>query len=210
VNGVYNINGNISYSMPVRFLKGSVELSSFSAYSREKQFINTVQNTIRTVTLGPEVRLDMTPDEKLNIGLNASWNYNKSKYSLQSDLNSQYLSQEYGASLDWELTKKFFFSTDFSYNISSQRASGFNRKTPLWNASLSRQLLKFNRGEIKLTAFDLLNQNIGISRTSNQNYVEDSRVKTLQRFFLLSFTYSLSKTGLNNAGSGGGMKIMSR
>jgi hypothetical protein len=79
----------------------------------------------------------------------------------------------------------------------------------LWNASISRQILRFNRGEIKLSAVDLLNQNIGISRTSNQNYIEDSRVKTLQRFFLLSFTYSLSKTGLNNNGPGG-MKIITR
>ena len=28
VNGVYNMNSNISYSMPVRFLKGSLEISS--------------------------------------------------------------------------------------------------------------------------------------------------------------------------------------
>jgi hypothetical protein len=209
VNGVYNINGNISYSRPVRFLKGTVEISSFTAYNRGKQFINAIQNITRTLTLGPGIRFDMTPYEKLNIGLNANWNYNKSNYSLQSDLNSQYLSQEYGASVDWELPKKFFFSTDLNYSIASQRASGFNQKTPLWNASISRQILRFNRGEIKLSAVDLLNQNIGISRTSNQNYIEDSRVKTLQRFFLLSFTYSLSKTGLNNNGPGG-MKIITR
>jgi hypothetical protein len=48
----------------------------------------------------------------------------------------------------------------------------------------------------------------GISRNTNNNYIEDSRVKTLRRFFLLSFTYSLSKTGLNNAGGGGMRMIM--
>jgi hypothetical protein len=31
----------------------------------------------------------------------------------------------------------------------------------------------------------------------------------LRRFFMLSFTYSLSKTGLNNAG-GGGMRMIMR
>jgi hypothetical protein len=54
-----------------------------------------------------------------------------------------------------------------------------------------------------------LNKNIGISRNNNNNYIEDSRVLTLRQFFLLSFTYSLSKTGLNNAG-GGGMRIITR
>ena len=61
----------------------------------------------------------------------------------------------------------------------------------------------------KLSVFDLLDQNVGISRTSNQNYIEDSRVKNLQRFFMLSFTYSLSKNGLSMQGSGGpGFRIM--
>jgi hypothetical protein len=70
-------------------------------------------------------------------------------------------------------------------------------------------MLKYNRGELKFAARDLLNKNIGISRNTNNNYIEDSKVLTLRQFFLLSFTYSLSKTGLNNAG-GGGMKIITR
>lgn len=208
VNGVYNVNGNISYSMPVRFLKASVELSSTVNYYKGKQFINAVANNIRALSFGPEVKLDMTPNAKLKISVGAAFNYNNTKYSLQQSLNTKYLQQEYSASLDWEMPKRFFFSTDFSYTINSQRASGFNSKIPLWNAGISKQLLKYNRGEIKLSAVDLLNRNIGISRNSNQNYIEDSRVKTLRRFFMLSFTYSLSKTGLNNAG--GGMRVITR
>ena len=210
VNGVYNINNSISYSMPVRFLKGTVEVSSNTGVFKTKQFINTVGNDIRTFSVGPELRLDMNPTEKLNVGVGAGFNYNKTKYSLQSALNTNYLSQEYNASLDWEMPKGFFFATDFMYTINSQRAAGFNTKVPLWNASISKQMLKFNRGELKLSARDLLNKNVGISRNTNNNYIEDSKVLTLRQFFLLSFTYSLSKTGLNNAGSGGGMRIITR
>jgi len=209
VNGVYTLNGNLSYSMPFRFLKGSVEISSNTAYSRSKQFINEIPNSIITITLGPELRLDMNPHDKLNLAMQASLNYNKSMYSLQADLNSAYLTQEYGGGLDWEMSGKFFFSTDFSYNIYTQRSGGFNTKTPLWNASLSRNILRFNRGEIKLSAMDLLNKNVGISRSSNQNYIEDSRVNSLKRFFLLSFTYSLSKTGISDEGPGG-MRVITR
>ena len=210
VNGVYTINSNISYSMPVRFLKGSVEISSNTGLFKTKQFINTVGNDITTLSFGPDLRFDMNPTEKLSIAVSTGFNYNKTKYSLQSALNTNYLSQEYNASIDWEIPKGFFFSTDFMYTINSQRASGFNIKVPLWNASISKQMLKYNRGELKFAARDLLNKNIGISRNTNNNYIEDSRVLTLRQFFLLSFTYSLSKTGLNNAGGGGGMRIIAR
>ncbi len=209
VNGLYNLNSEISYSMPVRFLKGSVEISSNTGLFKTKQFINKVGNDIRTLSLGPDLRLDMNPTEKLNIAVGAGLNYNKTKYSLQSALNTNYLSQEYNASIDWQMPKGFFFSTDIVYTINSQRASGFNTKVPIWNASISKQILKYNRGEIKFAARDLLGKNIGISRNTNNNYIEDSRVLTLRRFFLLSFTYSLSKTGLNNA-AGGGMRMIMR
>ena len=207
VNGVYTVNSSLSYSMPVRLLKGTVELNTNGGVFKTKQFINGVGNDIKTNSIGPELRFDMNPNEKLNLGLGAGFNYNKTKYSLQPALNTDYLSQEYNASVDWELPKGFFFGTDFTYTINSQRAAGFNTKVPLWNASISKQVLKFNRGELKVSARDLLNKNIGISRNTNNNYIEDSRVLTLRRFFLLSFTYSLSKTGLNNAG-GGGMRVI--
>jgi hypothetical protein len=211
VNGVYNMNGNISYSVPVRFLKGTVEFSSGVSYNKGKQFINGVANTIQTLSMGPEIRFDINPAEKLNVGLRANFDYDKTKYSFQSANNNNYLWQEYNMSADWQMPANFFLSTEFTYTINSQRAAGFNMKIPIWNASISKQFLKFNRGEIKLSSYDLLNRNTGIQRTTNQNYIEDSEVNTLRRFFLLSFTYSLSKSGLNNGGGPpGGMRIIAR
>jgi hypothetical protein len=208
VNGVYNINGNINYSFPVKALKATLEVGSTAGFSRNKQFINGTQNDIRIFSAGPDLRIDMTPVETLNIGLEYGINYVKTKYSLQSSLNADYLSQDYSVSLDWEMPKRFFFSTEFNYTIYSQRAQGFNLRTPLWNASISKQFLKYNRGELKLSARDLLNRNIGVSRNTNNNYIEDSRVLTLKQFFLLSFTYSLTKTGASNEGRGGTRMII--
>jgi hypothetical protein len=78
------------------------------------------------------------------------------------------------------------------------------------NAWISKQFLRFNRGELKFSAFDLLNRNIGVSRNTSQNYIEDKRVVTLQRFFTLSFTLSLSRNGLAMGGAARGMNIIRR
>jgi hypothetical protein len=208
VNGVYNINSNISYSMPVRFLKGSLELGGRAGYLRGKQFVNSLSNNTRTWIAGPEISLDMNPHEKLNVSLGFNVDYNTTKYSLQSGLNADYLSREYEASFDWQLPKSFFLSSEFSYTLTSQRAQGYNIKVPLWNASLAKQFLHYNRGELKFSATDLLNKNVIVNRTNNANYIEDTRMNSLRRYFMLTFTYSLSKTGLNNAGPGGMKMIM--
>lgn len=208
VNGVYNMTGNINLGLPIRILKGTVNISSNMGYNKTKQFINAAPNNIGTITLGPAVRFDLSPSDKVDLSLGAGFNYYKNTYSLQAALNTSYLSHQYEGEVNWQLPANFYLTTSFTYTVNSQRADGFNTRVPLWNAAFSRQFLRFNRGELKLSVFDLLNENVGISRTGNQNYIEDSRVKNLQRFFLLSFTYSLSKHGLSNNRSEGGVRIM--
>jgi hypothetical protein len=210
VNGVYNLSGNISYSMPVRFLKGSMELSNYVSYNKGKQFVNTIGNTIKTLSMGPQIRFDMNPYNKLNLSASARYNYNITRYSLESAVNNKYISQEYEGSADWQLPRNFFLSTDFTYTINSQRAAGFNLEIPLWNASISKLFLKNNRGQLKLTATDLLNRNTGVSRDVSQNYIEDKEVNTLRRFFMLTFTYNLNKFALNNGSGAGGMRMITR
>jgi hypothetical protein len=61
---------------------------------------------------------------------------------------------------------------------------------------------------LKFSATDLLNKNVVVNRNSNANYIEDTRTNSLRRYFMLTFTYSLSKTGLNNGGPGGVKMIM--
>ncbi len=207
VNGSYITNSRISYSMPLRFLKSSLEISGSFGYNEGRQYINGIRNKTRSIGLTPELRLDMIPTQKLSVSLGALFSYSETKYSIQRNFDAKYFRQEYNMEVDWEMPHRFFFSTDFTYTVNSQRASEFNVKQPVWNASLSRQVFRFNRGEIKLAVMDLLNRNLGINRIAEQNYIEDSRVKTLRRFFMLSFTYSLNKTGLNNAG---GVQFRSR
>jgi hypothetical protein len=213
VNGVYNVNSTVSWGFPVHFLKGSIDISSNLAYYKGKQLTSDASNQIETnkintLTLGPNLRIDMSPAEKLNLAVSTGLNYSKSKYSVESKRNSKYFNQEYSVEIDWELPKRFFFVTDFNYTVTNQYSTGFNARIPLWNASISKQLLHFNRGELKLSAKDILNKNVGINRSTSQNYIEDTRVNSLKRFFLLSFTYSLTKTGLNKEGNGAGMKMM--
>jgi hypothetical protein len=64
-------------------------------------------------------------------------------------------------------------------------------------------MLKNNRGELKLSVFDILKQNRSVSRNFGSNYIEDVQNSAVQRFFMLSFTYNLKRMGGgNNRGFG--------
>jgi Outer membrane protein beta-barrel family len=65
----------------------------------------------------------------------------------------------------------------------------------LWTLSLSKQILKDNRGELKLTVFDVLDKNISVNRSVSDTYVEDQQFNVLKRYFMLTFTYNLKSFG---------------
>jgi len=206
VDGVYNLNSDFSAGLPLKFIKAMLQLNTGIRFSKNRQFINQAQNDIKNITVDPQLRLNKNVNDKFDFTLLAGITFSRANYSLQPALNNEYYTQDYGAEADWELPKHFYFSTDFRYTINSQRAEGFNVKVPMWNASFSKQFLKFNRGEIKLSVYDLLNQNQGIRRNTNANYIEDISNRVLRRFFLLSFTYSLNKMGAGE-GPGRGAEI---
>ena len=68
----------------------------------------------------------------------------------------------------------------------------------MWNASLSKQFLKNKAGELKLTVYDILNQNKSITRSIGENYFEDNSTNVIRRYFLISFIYNLNRMANRN------------
>ena len=209
VVGVYSVSGDLNWGMPLKFIKKTtLNLGMNMISSKDIQFVNRNKNKINSIQLRPEIRLDNNSAEKLNFGLSYSNAIYNTTYSLQPALDTRYFTHEFGSFVNWQLPANFYFATDFNYTINTKRAEGYNTNVALWNASFSKQFMKYNRGEFKLRVYDILNDNIAINRTSNNNYIEDSRTNILQRFFMLSFTYSLSKSGLSTGNGGQMIKIL--
>ncbi|HLO79408.1 MAG TPA: outer membrane beta-barrel protein [Chitinophagaceae bacterium] len=209
VNGTFQLNGDMNWGFPITSIKRTtLNLGLNGGLSKDIQFINRNRNNINTYQLRPEIRIENNALDKLNLGINYSSSMYHTRYSLQPTLNTKYFTHEIGSYLNWQMPRNFYFATDFTYLVNTQRAEGFNANVPLWNASLSRQFLKYNRAEMKVRVFDLLNQNVGINRTSNNNYIEDTRTNILRRYVMLSFTYSLSKSGLESNKGAGGIRII--
>jgi hypothetical protein len=70
-------------------------------------------------------------------------------------------------------------------------SEGINTNFALVNLGMGYKFLKGKQAELRATVFDLLGQNTNISRTITETYTEDSRSNNLQRYFMLTFTYTL-------------------
>jgi len=91
------------------------------------------------------------------------------------------------------LPKGFSLASEFSFTRNTGYSTGFNTDVSLWNMGLAKQLFKNKKGEIKIQVFDILNQNVGINRSANQNYIEDVATNVLNRYLLIGFSYNISK-----------------
>jgi hypothetical protein len=61
--------------------------------------------------------------------------------------------------------------------------------------AVAKKFLKNQRGELRLSVFDLLDQNQSITRTVTETYIEDVNTRVIQQYFMLTFTLNLKNFG---------------
>ena len=205
-NGNFILVGNVSAGFPVKKIKSRVDIGLGANVSRTMSFVNGDPNAIDNYSITPNFGYQFVLDTSFDISLSARINFNTAKYSLQPQLNNQFLQQVYGIDVTNYFLGGFVLNNNLDVTINSGRSDGFNATVPLWNVSLAKSFLKYKRGEFKLSVFDLLNQNQGINRTANQNFIQDTRYNVLQRYFMLSFSYRLNRSAAGN----GGARVMFR
>ena len=117
--------------------------------------------------------------------------YNIATNSLQTSQNANYYSETLGTEVTYYSNTGWIIAADFDYTYSGNHAAGYNTSVPLLNPSIAKQFLKNKAGELRLSIFDLFNQNVSVTRTITGNTIQDQRNNVLTRYAMLTFTYNL-------------------
>lgn len=194
-DGVYNAMANISWGVPIKAIKSNLNTNTTAMQARNVNFVDARKNVINNFNITQEVSLNFVYKSIFDITLGTNVSYNRVRYSVTNQSNTNYWNQEYTLDANIYFPHGFSLASEFSFNRNTGYATGFNRNVALWNAGIAKQLFKNKKGEIRLQVFDLLNENIGISRNANQNYIEDVSSKILNRYLMMTFTYNISRFG---------------
>ena len=200
VNGAYRINGGLNYGFGIKKIYSRFNFGINGGFNNNISYANGLLNTIVTKSVGPSFSYTFQLEEVIDIDLSTRYSFSKTNNAINAGLNTNFLTKVFSADVTNYLPFNFILNQSMNYTVNSGRAAGFNTAVPIWNASISKYFMKNKRAELKMSAFDLLNKNIGISRNVSQNQIVDQEYNVINQYFLLSFTYSLQKSGLANKG----------
>jgi hypothetical protein len=193
LEGLYQGNGFISWEFPIRKLRSMVNLKSDVSYDHNASLVNGVRNNGNTWTLGQGLDVNFAYKEVLDLSGGARIEYNDARYSLLPGENQQYWTETYNLDLNWYLPKGLSLGSDINYVHRTGLPAGYNSSPFVWNAGVASRVFKNQRGLLRLQVFDILHQNTGFTRNTSQNYIDDMSYQLLNRYWLLSFTYSINR-----------------
>jgi hypothetical protein len=191
LTGGKNLGSYFNFGFPLKKTKATMNINSQLNFGRNLTRIDSVLNQTNNQNYQFGTRLDLTPTEWLTFYANANIGRTNTSYSINSGQNQTLINNNYNGDLTLKLPGSFYINTSLNYRINKNDRFGFDQRIPIWNASVFHILGKAKKAEVRLSSFDLLNRNIQISQYAGQNYVQDERIQTLARYFMLSFTYNM-------------------
>ncbi|WP_285010859.1 TonB-dependent receptor [Pedobacter faecalis] len=97
--------------------------------------------------------------------------------------------QVLGASGTFRLPKKIVIESNYSYRHAPQIGQGFTGDSHILNLAVSLLTQKRDRGEFKLSVYDLLNQNISVDRFGSGNSTVMYEQQILRRYIMFNYQY---------------------
>jgi len=219
-----NVNGNYS---GYGYFGGGIKIpkSDMMVGLQANTSINHINNIIGTVDPATFAETDHNNSNDNNsYGIGPYVNYNKSDkydFSLQPDITyndnrstistfaTSYWSFTTDISGSVQLPKKFEIGSAMNIMI-REKTEVFttNNNVVKWNAYLGKKFLKKSQLELKANVFDILNQNIGYSRTAQAGVISQSTYNTIRRYAMLQLVWNFTHTPAGAPPPAGGMMII--
>ena len=188
-NGYYTARGFYNYSKPFLKRKYVVSINGSANFNNNISFANSEENIAKNWVLSQGLNVKINPNEWLDVTPGVRYTYN----TTQNSLNDQNNSNINTWSLDLNSRVYFLPNLLWGFDLSKMSNTGYAQSVDanplIINTYVEKQFLPGNKATIRLQAYDLLNEQVNISRSITENSQIDSRSNRLARYFMLTLSY---------------------
>lgn len=197
-----NVDGNYSMSLGGSFnkrYKKDKRIFSYGAgiwgsLNNSVGFSNEQRYESQSFGLTPRLNVGYEIEDLFSLSAHYRLSYNMDKYDIFQSREENYSNHYVNLDLTTFWPKNIVFESELSYGYDGNVSGSFDPTSLLWNASLGYKFLD-DDATIEIKAYDLLDQNVSTYRSTGEDYIQDTQNLVLKRYFMLSFTYKLTKFG---------------
>lgn len=202
-------NGNLFavYSHPVTKLKSILSLNGGGTLTRTPTLINGSTNVGKTYAIRSGVVLSSNISPNLDFTVSYWGTYNISRGTLTTSTTGDYFTHSAGLRLNSVVGPGIVFRQEVNHNLTTGVPTAYGQDVVLMNSTIGKKFLKDGRGELRITATDVLREARSVNRSITETYVQDQRDRTLGRYVQAVFTYSFRAGSAPGLGHGPGMII---
>ncbi|MDV6168797.1 outer membrane beta-barrel protein [Flavobacterium sp. DG1-102-2] len=171
-----------------------VVLGLSAGYSIDKGFLNTQLYDSKSVRLNPSLSFTYEYGELLTINPNYNFTYNQYNYNNYTVSSRSNYVHRLSLQTTSYWPKHVVFGNDFGYTYNSNITGNFKKDFYLWNTSIGYNFLK-DELLFKVKVYDVLNQNLGTSRTIDATSIVDQENTVLKMYVMFSLTYKFGEFG---------------
>lgn len=194
-NGFYTAQGDYSYAVPFAERKFTITYSGRGSFNNNVAFIDQAKNIAKNFVVRQEIQFEVDIKDVIDVELETSYSINTTKYSQENFADRKTNTVE----IEFRGRNYFFKDLTLGYDLRKTINSGFDnsiiRNPTILRLYTEYRFMKANVGAIRFEAFDIFDQNSGISRDVFDNIIIDRQVNRLGRYFMLSFNLRLNRFG---------------
>jgi hypothetical protein len=164
------------------------------SYRRNLGFSNEQLFTSNIYSISPSLNLTYEIEDLLEITPEFGLSYNLTNYSLLQNLDEEFINYDLGLNTTTYWPENLTWGNDISFISLGNVSDDFDSTSLMWNMSLGYTFAK-EKAILKVTVYDLLDQNINTRRTTGDDFIQDTNQLILTQYFMLGFTYKFSKFG---------------
>ncbi|MBA3901332.1 MAG: hypothetical protein H0X62_14185 [Bacteroidetes bacterium] len=190
VNGAYQLRPSLSFGLPFQYLKGNLNLSTGMGMGRNPSRMNGEKNYLKNYNASQRIAINSNYSKSFDFSFSYNINLNFVQNVMQKNQFNPFMSQATSFLFNWKHNSRLIIHSSLNYNANIGLSTNFNQNYLLWNSAVSYRFLKSKSLELKISVFDIANQNNNINRNFSEIYVEDSKTDILKRYTMVSVIYN--------------------
>ena len=186
-------NGSINTSFGKQIQGINFDLHASGNFLQRYNYVNTDLSKNTSYSTGGGVIITQNIAARYSCQLTADFLYFHQRSSINTSLPISFWTQTHKATFTAYYFKNYIINTSALYTW-QQKTSSFadNNSSLLWNGFIARNFFK-DQLTIQAEVQNILNRNIGVSRTNSNNIYTQTSTNILGRYWMLSAAYHFDK-----------------